>query len=162
MENVVEDILAAEAPVAIRRKQFGFRHTYKQFTFVSYRSVMRTPRGAKMRYRGMLLERVIHAPGRSIAAPVTANWKLELHVAGALQHVDDGTAVNFEKSRILGHTCGYASRLMPLPKRPYSSALRSPISSRSSLNFSSRAVTSSLILSTEAERRSCTSGSGNE
>jgi hypothetical protein len=56
----------------------------------------------------------------------------------------------------------YASRLMPLPKRPYSSALSSPISSRSSLSFSSRLATSSLILSTEADRRSCTSESGNE
>jgi hypothetical protein len=47
------------------------------------------------------------------------NGKLELHVAGASQHVDRGTAVNFENDmRTRGDTCVYASKLIPLPKRP--------------------------------------------
>lgn len=35
------------------------------------------------------------------------NGKLELHVAGALQHIDSGTAVNFENLRDWGHTVLY-------------------------------------------------------
>jgi hypothetical protein len=70
--------------------------------------------------------------------------------------------MHLEAPRLLYVHIVQASRLMPLPKRPYSSALSSPISSRSSLSFSSRLATSSLILSTDADRRSCTSESGNE
>ena len=35
------------------------------------------------------------------------NGKLELHFAGALQHIDSGTAVNFENLRNWGHTVLY-------------------------------------------------------
>ena len=110
--DVLVNTLASQihVPHAIRREQVGFRHAYKHFNFVSYRSVMRTPGGAKMCYRGMLLERVIHAPSRSIAG--AGNGKMEslsCTSRAPFNMFDGGTAVNFvfENLRIWSHTVLY-------------------------------------------------------